>query len=333
VRLIQDKGYSIYTIDIFDFKNNLPDIIIFLGLDWLVMYYAYKNNVPSIYIAAESPIIEINHQASELVKLTNFFSLIFTWDGSLIGHQSGKFRNFYYSFRKNRGLILQDKKLLLNRELLCHVSSNIKSKSKLDLYQYRSDINKFMSLYLGDRFHFYGRDWEINSNNNKGYIEDKFATISRYKFTLVIENCSTKDGYVSEKILDVLQARSVPVYLGAENISQLIDKKSFIDIRLFNDFKEVADYLIGINDDEYITYLNNADKFLNSKKAIKFTKSYFLETLNSSIIETVSREFYVILRRTEICRLYSLAFITKLKRIIKCVLSKLGVNRFGCYNQ
>jgi len=110
VRLIQDKGYSIYTIDIFDFKNNLPDIIIFLGLDWLVMYYAYKNNVPSIYIAAESPIIEINHQASELVKLTNFFSLIFTWDGSLIGHQSGKFRNFYYSFRKNRGLILQDKK-------------------------------------------------------------------------------------------------------------------------------------------------------------------------------------------------------------------------------
>jgi hypothetical protein len=333
VRLIEDKGYFLSTIDSFDLRKLKPDVIIFLGLDWLVMYYAFKYNIPSIYIAAESPVIEINHRTNELTKLINYFSIIHTWNDSLYTTFTDNFRSFYYSFRKDTPLTFSDKTHLINRELLCHVSSRISSKSDEDLYQYRMDLNFFMTSYLGDRFHFYGKGWITDSNNYKGYTGDKFSVISKYKFTLVIENCITENGYVSEKILDAFQARTVPVYLGAKNIAELVDSSTFIDIRKFIDFRELADYLVSLNDEDYFAFLEQADMFLKSNHAIKFTKSSFIQNINSSILEASRVVFNKQLRMSEIYRLYTRAGITKIKRIIKCTLRYLGLNQFGCYKQ
>lgn len=49
--------------------------------------------------------------------------------------------------------------------------------------------------------------------NNKGAVEDKLATMSRYKVALVTENSAD---YVSEKLFDAWFAGCIPVYVGPE---------------------------------------------------------------------------------------------------------------------
>lgn len=70
-----------------------------------------------------------------------------------------------------------------------------------------------MSELLGVNFDYFGRGWSSDNSSYKGVVKDKFEVISKYKFTFVIENCVTDNGYVLEEILDCFQARTVPVYL------------------------------------------------------------------------------------------------------------------------
>jgi hypothetical protein len=46
-----------------------------------------------------------------------------------------------------------------------------------------------------------------------GKVDDKIATLSRYKYSLVIENSKE---YLSEKLIDVLLAGTVPLYVGPD---------------------------------------------------------------------------------------------------------------------
>lgn len=86
----------------------------------------------------------------------------------------------------------------------------------------------------------------------------KQQTIARYKFTLAFENAIAKD-YVTEKFFHPLQMGSVPVYLGAPNVQDFAPgDKCYIDIRSFPSPKDLADYLLLLNnrDDLYNEYLN-----------------------------------------------------------------------------
>jgi len=50
-----------------------------------------------------------------------------------------------------------------------------------------------------------------NIQNNLGFVENVFDTLSKYKYCLVIENC---DDYVSEKLFNALRAGCKVVYVG-----------------------------------------------------------------------------------------------------------------------
>jgi hypothetical protein len=55
------------------------------------------------------------------------------------------------------------------------------------------------------------RGWLKRPSNWKGATPSKLDTLSRYKYSLVIENST---GYLSEKIFDSFFARCIPVYVG-----------------------------------------------------------------------------------------------------------------------
>jgi hypothetical protein len=83
------------------------------------------------------------------------------------------------------------------------------------------------------------------------------ATMARYKFTLVFENCRDTD-YVSDKFFDALVAGSVPVYLGAPNVAEFAPAdRCFINVDDFAGPADLAAYLNRLNehDAEYETYL------------------------------------------------------------------------------
>ena len=65
-------------------------------------------------------------------------------------------------------------------------------------------------------------------NNIGGPVDDKMAFIKGYKFTLAFEN-SKKDGYTTEKLLEPLMARTVPIYWGNPLVAKDFNPKAFIN--------------------------------------------------------------------------------------------------------
>jgi hypothetical protein len=81
--------------------------------------------------------------------------------------------------------------------------------------------------------------------------------IRRYKFTLAFENAIDRD-YVTEKFFDPLLVGSVPVYLGAPNVSEFAPgDHCFIDASKFESPRALARYLMELAADEraYAEYL------------------------------------------------------------------------------
>ncbi|MEA3341182.1 MAG: glycosyltransferase family 10, partial [Chloroflexota bacterium] len=69
-------------------------------------------------------------------------------------------------------------------------------------------------------------------------------------------------GYVTEKMLDCLETRTIPIYLGASNIEQYIPPECFIDFRKFTDFRELDVYLHSISERKYKNYIAEIDAFV-----------------------------------------------------------------------
>jgi hypothetical protein len=84
----------------------------------------------------------------------------------------------------------------------------------------------------------------------------KQALIGRYRFNLAAEN-QASPGYVTEKIVDALAARVVPVYWGAPDIARYFNPEAFIHARDFPDLDSLARHTIAVGDDDerYLRYL------------------------------------------------------------------------------
>lgn len=72
-----------------------------------------------------------------------------------------------------------------------------------------------------------------------GRCESKSDLLRAYQFALCFENIAAPH-YLTEKIIDCFVAGTVPVYLGAEEVTGLIPREAYIDIR---DFSCPADLL------------------------------------------------------------------------------------------
>jgi hypothetical protein len=78
----------------------------------------------------------------------------------------------------------------------------------------------------------------------------KLDTISKYKFTIAFENAVARD-YVTEKFYDPLITGSVPVYLGAPNVSDFAPGENcFIDASDWDDPESLARHLLDVSGDE-----------------------------------------------------------------------------------
>ena len=101
--------------------------------------------------------------------------------------------------------------------------------------------------------HSFGRLLRTHTLANDRGDSTKLETIARYKFTLAFENASEPD-YVTEKLYQPLAVGSVPVYLGAPNVAELVPSRDcFIDVRDFSGPKALADHL-GELDRDSVAY-------------------------------------------------------------------------------
>lgn len=71
-------------------------------------------------------------------------------------------------------------------------------------------------------------DERLGSRDNSNWRELKHQVLQEYKFTIAFENASIS-GYTTEKILDPLQANSIPIYYGNHDITDLVNPDAIIN--------------------------------------------------------------------------------------------------------
>lgn len=121
------------------------------------------------------------------------------------------------------------------------------------------------------------------ANNVGGRVADKLSFISDYKFNIAFENSSIL-GYTTEKMIDALACRTVPVYWGNPLANLEVDERAFINIHKFNSFSEAVEHIIEVdnNDELYNRYLDvnplKNSPFLHWEKALLDFLSHIAET-------------------------------------------------------
>jgi Glycosyltransferase family 10 (fucosyltransferase) C-term len=118
-------------------------------------------------------------------------------------------------------------------------------------------------------FDLFGRFSQFSAGipSYRGQCVSKWKTVSRYKYSLVIEN-STDDYYISEKIFDALICGSMPIYHGSDRIFEILPKEWFY----------------------YLPSLDNSE--IGKLKVFLATDAYKAVSANrSDICETVYKRF------------------------------------------
>jgi alpha(1,3/1,4) fucosyltransferase len=106
----------------------------------------------------------------------------------------------------------------------------------------------------------------------KGACESKYEVLSQYKFSLCFENMAMK-GYVTEKIFDCLYAGTIPLYLGASDIQDLIPEDVYIDCRRFSSLDAMYRAIENIPEQESKRMQENGKFFIQSTQGFKYYDS------------------------------------------------------------
>jgi len=106
----------------------------------------------------------------------------------------------------------------------------------------------------------------------KGACDSKYEVLSQYKFSLCFENMAMK-GYVTEKIFDCLYAGTVPLYLGAPDISELVPEAAYIDCRHFNSWVKVQEFISRMPGVEIQLMRNAGRSFVQGGQGLRYFDS------------------------------------------------------------
>jgi hypothetical protein len=103
----------------------------------------------------------------------------------------------------------------------------------------------------------------------RGSCISKYAVLSRYAFSLCFENMQM-EGYLTEKLFDCLYAGTIPVYLGASNISELVPESVYVDCRKYKSWIELWDGLCSMSDVQIKSMKEAGREFIRSEAMKKY---------------------------------------------------------------
>ena len=310
-KIFNNKNIILNTYD--KLKEELPDrfILIFNDIpDDIDFYIDRYVNVPKYLLIMES--VFINKKNSDLT-LHEKFTKIFTYSDDLV--DNNKYFKINYSFDIPKKI----NKVISNKEhFAAMVGGNKKCDNELELYSKREEAIHWFEKNHIEEFDLFGIGWEENLISYKypviskflynagilkkttekylvsktpifpsycGKIERKKDVLEKYKFCICYENFRDVPGWITEKIFDCFFAGCIPVYWGANNITDYVPANCFIDKRNFDSYEKLYDFMKSMTDDTYMDYLNNIEAFLNSEKIYQFSSEYFANTIVNEILK------------------------------------------------
>ncbi|MFW2555404.1 glycosyltransferase family 10 domain-containing protein [Aliarcobacter butzleri] len=249
---------------------------------------------------------------SKLIKPENwdlekhkYFNKIFTWDDRIIDNKKYFKINFAHLFPES---INKD---LSKKEKLCTlIAGNKKVNHQLELYSKRVEAIRWFEDNYPKDFDFYGMGWNEYTSSNKyirflfrklklsklfkpnfpsykGKVDSKKEVLEKYKFAICYENAKDINGYITEKIFDCFFSGCIPIYWGANNISEHIPKECFVDKREFDSYEKLYEFITNMAEEEYLKYLDAIENYLNSSQANEFRAEFFANTIVETILHDI----------------------------------------------
>jgi len=210
-------------------------------------------------------------------KLHQCFSRVYTWDDDLVDNHH--YFKFYYPVHR---WMISEVVPYAEKKFCTLVSGYVSNLEKYlqnypeELYSQRIKAIEFFEKIGESGFEFYGRDWDAACYKSyRGPCKDKQNVIKNYRFSICYENCRDVAGYITEKIFDCFAAGNVPIYWGANNVTDYIPKDCFIDRRDFATLDDLYVFLKTMSREEYEGYLQRIREYLPSEKAQLFSQENF----------------------------------------------------------
>jgi hypothetical protein len=213
-------------------------------------------------------------------KFLKQFGTIFTWDDDLVDNK--RFFKFYYPVMRP---MVEELVSFEEKKLCTLIATNLTSPAPHELYSERKRLVDFFETKPSGEFDLYGSRWSDSLTTWRGRAEDKQETLKHYRFSLCIENSKGSKGYITEKIFDCFAAGVVPIYFGAPNIEEHIPSNCFIDMRQFEDYDKLYDFLKNMSKNIYEEYLEQIRAYLASEDAQRFTQPYFSEIFRQFLVK------------------------------------------------
>ena len=250
--LAQRAGVTLQTLDCIE---DFSAVDAFLFIDCpdrrhSLVQRAFETQKPR-YLVTESP---------ACVKPENWrpdvhewFERIFTWDDRLVDHE--KFIKMHFARRFNKPMTPAKK------DGFCALVGSVRDG------QDDACLNtiRWFEQYHPERFDLYGPGWDAEQfPSYRGPGAQKLETLSRYRFALCYERTTGEPGYVTSAIFDCLEARCIPVYLGASNIDEYVPPGCYIDRRSFSSTERLYAFLAGLSESDQRGFLERIERFLNT---------------------------------------------------------------------
>lgn len=161
------------------------------------------------------------------------------------------------------------------KNAICMIGGNKKSHVPSELYSKRIEVAEWFFKNSAIPFDVYGRP-PFQLSNYRGIIPSgqKLSILKQYRFSLCFENTNhpvLSAGYVTEKILDCLETRTIPIYLGASNIEKYIPEDCLIDFRKFDGLDDLDKYLQRMTQKEYRKRVSAIDAWVSGGNLRKYS--------------------------------------------------------------
>jgi alpha(1,3/1,4) fucosyltransferase len=240
------------------------------------------------------------------------FDKIFTWNDNLVDNKKF-FKVNCPGFDPFKNPVKFSNNTQFKKSFCVTTVSNKNSNHKLSTYNKRLEAIRWFEKFHPEKLDFYGWDWDkyVFSGPKifrflnrfpfiqkilakkfkiyKGPIEgSKIPIYQNYRFSLCFENTLNSPGYITEKIFDSFFAGCIPIYLGGKNlIEKHIPTNTFINYEDFSNLEEMYDFLMNLDEERQLEYIQNIENFLNSSKFFIFTNEHYKKTLLKEILNSL----------------------------------------------
>jgi hypothetical protein len=246
--------------------------------------------------------------ANGVVSSYSRYRKIFTWNDELVDG------NRFVKINFPNPIHIQSEDGFLPRDRFCCLISANKTlavQDKRTLYRERVSVIRWFENNAPQDFDLYGVGWDLPVvarglrgkfergfwrslshfmnlrpfPSYRGKVAHKRDVLTRTRFAICFENVRDLPGYITEKIFDCFFSGCVPVYWGANNITEYIPAGCFIDRRNFNSTEDVYRFLKSISEDDFKEYQRCIAAFLESDAAYPFSSEFFAETIVNTIVQ------------------------------------------------